>query len=199
MKLYLRKVHTILTTVKGRDLLRRNKYQDYIYWLAESVEYPLDEYSELFECLMNIEFVWSIRNDENRAADALNLRHEFEFEWGEIPELIDKGPMVLEVLVKMAIRAADIVYDSDEKDKTPFFFDEMIHNLSLNEYVNGCCDELLVQDIVFKWMDRVPGYCLFNIKNVPKPLEEVEFWNQMNWYLTEYYIENYGLEDDTFA
>lgn len=149
--------------------------------------------------MMNIEFVWTVPNDENRAADALSLRHEFEFEWGEIPELIDEGPMVYEVLVKMAIRAADIVSDQDEEDKTPYFFDVMMSNLGINKYPDGAFNEKKVSEIIFKWLDRDPNYCLFIVKNPPNSFENAEFWNQMNWYLTEYYIENYGLDDDTFA
>ena len=178
--------------------LRRRKYEDYIYWLTSLVDYPYDRYSDLLHTLMEIEFVWSIRNDENRAADALGLRHEYEFEWGEIPELLDSGPTVLEVWVKMCIRGADIVSDEDDIEKISFFFDQMMVNLGLNRYRNSMFHKEKVVEIVENWMNRVPGYCLFKIKNVPKPLENVEFWNQMNWFLTEFYIENYGLDDDTF-
>lgn len=178
--------------------MRRHKYEDYIFWLADLSGIDMRRYGEVVQTMMSIDFVWTVPNDENRAADALNLRHEFEFEWGEIPELIGESPKVYEVLVKMAIRGAELIGDRDEDDKTPYFFGVMMSNLKLNKYPNGAFNEQKVSEIIFKWMDRDPNYPLFKVKNPPKAFENAEFWNQMNWFLTEFYYENYGFDDDNY-
>lgn len=51
---------------------------EYYIWLTQKIDIPNNKsYTDLFERMHNLEFVWIIPNDDNRIQDGLDLRIEF--------------------------------------------------------------------------------------------------------------------------
>ena len=50
---------------------------DYYEWLISQIDIPNGKsYNDLFEKMHNLEFVWTVPNDDNRVEDGLDLRIE---------------------------------------------------------------------------------------------------------------------------
>lgn len=88
--------------------------EEYLRWLEpqirdEQSNNKTRSYWDLVNLMYEMEFVWSIPMDNNRAVDGLDLRTEFAHEIGIRPELMQKhfGPCsFLEVLVGLSRRMA---------------------------------------------------------------------------------------------
>jgi len=76
-----------------------------------------------------MEFHYSVRGDENRVADGLELREEYISEFGPVLDLPCDKASVLEVLAALSIRCA---YQTDVPDDHWFWI--FISNLGLDEY-----------------------------------------------------------------
>ena len=51
---------------------------DYYEWLIDQIVIPNGKsYRDLFELMHNLEFVWTVPNDDNRVQDGWDLRPEF--------------------------------------------------------------------------------------------------------------------------
>ena len=96
------------------------------------------DYTLLAETLMTYPFGDGVMvgNDENRAVDGLSLRDEFESSYGELDISTDEPCSMLEMMVALAIRAADLMYDSGCPDTPKYYFDVMIGNLGLEKMTN---------------------------------------------------------------
>lgn len=158
---------------------------EYYEWLISQIDVPKDKtYGGLFEQMHNLEFVWTVPNDDNRLHDGLNLRTE----WLQgSNQTLDLGPATfLEVLVALSRRVAFI--DGGDPEKWAW-------QLMKNIHVHGYTDELPVKypdqildrlNTVVWRLYRSDGHGgFFPLKDPIEDQTKVEIWSQMNAYIIE--------------
>lgn len=168
--------------------------EDYFDWFYDILCYDRTKsYTKLLHALDNIDFVYSIDMDGNRAADGEDLRYRFGEESGysdpEIAVFLDVRPCsVLEMMAGLAIRFEEhIMRDSEYGDRTSIWFWEMIKNLGLSNMSDDHFNLVRTKSAVSIFLNReyAPDGTggPFVIKGCPVDLREVELWYQGNWYL----------------
>ena len=165
----------------------------YFEWMFELVcgeRYARDiSYRELLWHLHNIEFIFYIPNDYNRAADGIDLRKLFSYEL-ELPDA-DRyitGPCsVLEMMIALAIRCEKIMDNPEYGDRTAQWFWKMIANLGLHGMTDERLDISEVDAIIGRFLDRdydIDGRGgLFTIRNCNRDVRDLEIWVQMCYFL----------------
>lgn len=150
-------------------------------------------YRQLLSLLHEIEFIYSIPLDENRAADGENLRYRFTYDKNYNRHILDSitGPCsVLEMMVALSVRCEEqIMDDPDIGNRTSQWFWEMIDNLGLS----GMSDERFDEDFVREKIDiflhreyKSNGEGgLFTVEDCRYDLRNVEIWYQMCWHLND--------------
>ena len=181
------------------DIFRYRKNEtpetNYLRWLCDDVGLDYESYRDLASTMLYFEFNDGFENDMNRTYDALANRENFEYEYDVLLDIVNDGKCgILEMMVMLARRAADIMYDADEGDETEYYFDIMFHNLGLEKFSTGRYDHQKVVKILQIFNERKYSRDgkggLFRVSVPPCAMYEVEIWSQMNWYLTEKYFEN---------
>lgn len=172
----------------------------YIEWLRNQVTYfDGSEYSCLLNVLHTYIFTPRIERDENRAADGIALRDEYQYECPHLAEfddtfLIDSPCSILEFLIGMAKRM-NYVYARVDEDRTADCFWMMMHNLGLEQFTNETCLDFTneayqaIESAVHMINDRAFEK---DGTNGPFPLgvprtnqRNVEYWYQMQQYVGE--------------
>lgn len=144
------------------------------------------DYSGLFGCLHNKEFVWVIPNDDNRIEDAKDLRREF---WGEGHWLPRKGVSILEVIVALSRR---LEFNAGGNQETWAW--KLIRNLKLDRCWNPLTERKIekIEDILNAviWRTYEPdgkgGF--FPLRQSREDQREVELWYQMQAYINEHVV-----------
>lgn len=178
-------------------LLNNRVKDDYFNWLYDRVckgrAHNDVSYIKLFTLLHDIEFTFSIRHDNNRARDGINLRYRYAMEIDDdrVLDILDKPCSVLEMMVALAIRCEeDIMVDTRYGDRTGQWFWGMINSLGIGNMIDVKFNEELVSEIIFRFLDR--DYCpdgrggLFYIPGCEDDLRDVEIWTQLCWYLNKF-------------
>lgn len=174
-----------------------NKYLLYLLWkcnLDNGLKYG--KYSRLFEILHHIEFTWSIPRDDNREADGLELREEYDIPHGytieEEEDFQEHWVSVLEMLIGLAVRVEDEIIGDPADEHPEDFFMDMIKNLGLDIFVGKRFLDEDVIKIVRRWLNRrfEPDgrWSPFPVRNDCRDQRELEIWDQMNSYISENYI-----------
>lgn len=163
----------------------------YFNWLYELVcgkRYSKElSYRRLLRYLHNVEFIFSIPMDENRAEDGIDLRRRFARTDEELEYL--SGPCtVLEMMVALAIRCEEtIMDDASVGNRTGQWFWGMVVSLGLGAMIDSRFDNERVSYIVERFLNREyepdGDGGLFHIKHVDADLRDIEIWVQMCWYL----------------
>lgn len=156
-------------------------------------------YYHLLDILYRIDFRWSIHNDDNRAIDGVEIRYNYQEDFGlsekELEELLLIPCTVIEVICGLAIRMDEIMRDPEGAHIDRWFW-ELIGNLGLmdftdNSYRKGAWTDEDVVEIVDIFMDRTYDELghggLFPRNHCDKNQKEVELFVQMNGYLNENY------------
>lgn len=175
--------------MRRQEILNR-----YLLWLTGLVcdEYHQRNYQRLLEALHNIEFIWLINNDANRAADGIDLRARFSEEEGlnflECRRVLNGPCSVLEMMVGLACRCEDSIMGDDRYgDRTAKWFWLMIHNMDLYTMDDECFDDeyfhTAIDVMMYRHYKRDGRGGLFYIRNCRRDLRRVEIWYQMCWYL----------------
>lgn len=152
------------------------------------------QFTKLLSTLHDIEFTYTIRNDENRYCDGVDLRYRFaidngyEAKYKDILGILDGPCTVLEMMIALALRMEENIMDNTEYgNRTGQWFWQMISSLRLNGQWNMVFDEGYVRDTVQCFLDRKYDRNgkggLFTVRNTHKDLRKYEIWYQMNWYL----------------
>lgn len=165
----------------------------YFNWLYAKVAYtdvktPSTTYYRLFSILQQIEFVFIISGDDNRAEDGKELRREFLIA-GDFPDDLDWRHLVpcsvLEMLIAFSYRAADMTDGSHVE-----WFWEFLDNLGFRE-LNDSAD-FTPQDIeeridIFMWRRyESTGYGgLFPLREAPEDQTSLQIWYQFCRYLVD--------------
>ena len=181
------------------DIFRYRKTEspetNYLRWLCDDVGLPYNEYKDVASTLLYFLFDDRVDNDINRTWDAIANREDFEHEYDVIVDVGNNDACgLLEMMVVLARRAADIMYDSYEEDKTEHYFWEMFSNLGLDKFGGSKYNHQKVAHICQILNNREYSANgkggLFRVSVPPRPMNEVEIWSQLNWYLTEKYFKN---------
>ena len=174
--------------------------KEYFQWLCSLVRAE-PEYSMLWQKLHDIDFVWIVDRDENRAEDGKYLRYIFtidtlnDAEVEEIDQILSGPCSVLEFLVGLARRIEDDIMESvDLENRTYKWFHEMVGNLGLLKYDNKHYSDGEIDAIVHRFMSRKYSKNgrgnIFLVGHFSGPLfSSLEIWSQMQ----AYFLENYGI------
>lgn len=176
--------------------------KEYFEWLCSLVKAE-KKYSMLWQKLHDMDFVWIVDRDENRAADGKYLRYIFMVDTAkdgaddaeEIEEILSGPCSVMEFLVGLARRIEDDIMESaDLENRTYKWFHEMVGNLGLLYYDNKHYRDSEIDSIVHRFMSRKyskNGHGnIFSVGHFSGPLfSSVEIWSQMQ----AYFLEKYGI------
>lgn len=177
-----------------RDSIRK----EYFEWLFDIVcarRYSKRiSYRKLLTHLHEVEFIYILPMDRNRATDGMDLRHRFTVNHGydhiykTILDILDGPCSVLEMLVALSIKCEENIMDDPAYgDRTGQWFWEMIINLGLGGTLDDRFDARIVDEILNRFMNRryEPNGegGLFTIDNAGADLRDVEIWFQLCWYL----------------
>ena len=168
-------------------------YQDeisnrYFEWIVDLVGNG-ESYRRLLLRLHQIEFIFLIPKDENRAKDGLDLRYRFALDsrMMDAEDYLDEPCSVLEMMAALALRCEESVDDPLYGDRTSQWFWKMINNLGLGYMTDDRFDIDEVDYVIDKFLHREyspDGHGgLFVIKRNRPDLRKVEIWYQLCWYL----------------
>lgn len=173
-----------------------NIENEYFNWLCHLVcgddRFRLQNYHELLHILHERDFMWSIRNDENRAEEGIGLRSRFAssigYDQNKIYVVMSWSCSILEMMVALAIRCEEnIMTDPRYGDRTTQWFWGMVRSLGLMCMHNEYFDKDKTNHILNIFLDRqyepTGEGGLFTIKNTMSDLRDVEIWYQLLWYL----------------
>lgn len=167
---------------------------EYFEWLLYKIRFYEEDkldYRLLMRKLYSMEFVWSVDNDCNRAADGMALRDEFCDEEMGCWYDFRKPCSVLEMLIALAIICENNIMGEPDNERPSRWFWIMIDNLGLSICTDDIYDEGYVEQQVDKWLDR--DYSrngkggLFPVKRSKEDQRKVEIWYQMQAFLNENY------------
>jgi len=142
----------------------------------------------LLSYLHDVEFVYSIPKDANRANDGIDLRYRYAYDLLDDPRRELGGPCsVFEMMVGLAIRCESFMDDTAYGDRTGQWFWGMITNLGLGHMTDSKFDEREADVIIDRFLNREyePNGKggLFTVRNYDEDLRDVEIWNQLCYYL----------------
>lgn len=167
-----------------------NMYFNWLYAKVHTLKTstPSLAFDTLFKTLHNLEFVWLLPGDDNRAEDGKELRREFLI-MGEFPDDLEWRTQipcsVFEMLVAFSIRA-------EKNTGTPArdWFWEFLRNLNLSEANDASgIDPEEIQEVIdlFIWRnypDNGDGG-LFPLREPTRDQTELEVWEQFCDYLVD--------------
>ena len=168
----------------------RDAYLQFLYDIVGGNEGPCRDYRTLMAVLLDVEFIWSVANDDNRAQDGLSLRNSY-FKYA--PNRPNEPCSVLEMMVALAHRIeTDITYDPLKGDSTGIWFMQMLINLGLNGYIDALWDAdkhvntlLIVDNLLDRRYEYSGNGGLFPLKYPMEDQRNVEIWGQMASFLYE--------------
>ena len=172
-----------------------NEYFDWLICFVHEQPRPTQiSYIKVLTRLHNIEFVYSIANDHNRAEDGENLRYRFAITSGYEEDtmlILDylRGPCtVLEMMIALVLRCEETIMDDPSLgDRTGQWFWGMIVNLGLGAMTDDKFDKQTVDYVIDKFLNR--DYepdgkgGLFTVKHCEYDLRTLGIWSQLCRYL----------------
>lgn len=172
-----------------------NNYFDWLYdRVCRGRSHDKVSYRKLFEYLHQVEFIYPIENDADRARDGVVLRYRFAMAEGDerIADILGDAPCsVLEMMVALAIRCEKTIMDDTRYgDRTAQWFWDMLRNMGIGNMTDDIFDVEFVSKKIYNFLDR----CyepdgkggLFHIRNCRYDLREIEIWTQLCWYLDNF-------------
>ena len=172
----------------------------YVAWLKNQAMGQDRSYDELLNFLYEKTYFFTLRMDENRAEDGIELRYIYEMENGIDDESgLDPGRdcSMLEMMVGLARRCENqIMVDMEEGAQPERWFRVMLTNLGLISQTNDNFDEGKADYITDRFLAHQYSYhgdgSLFSVCNPRHDMRTTDLWYQAMWYLTE----NYGDEEE---
>lgn len=168
---------------------------DYFEWMVDLVcegrfAKP-NSYRKLLRYLHDVEFVYIIPNDADRADDGISLRHRFALRCGDydyVADCLDGPCSVLEMMVALAIRCEETIMDDPKiGDRTGQWFWKMVVNLGLGSMSDNRFDLDYVEFVIDRFLNREyepdGRGGLFTVRNCDYDFRDLKIWNQLNYYL----------------
>lgn len=157
----------------------------YFQWLCKKIkDYSYHDRENLLWYLYKKDFYGHLPNDDNRVADAINLRDHFEAENDTyISDILRRKPAsMLEMLISLAERMDYELYDPNKR-QVEKWFNILIENLGLSDdYENND----LIIDIFIKRKYKADGTGgLFPLKKPGRDQRKIEIWYQLHQWLAE--------------
>lgn len=166
----------------------KKQEQKYFEWLVNIItdNHPnlgISWFSRLLEHMYNVEFIWLIDMDVNRAEDGLSLRYRYSKDFE-----LKKKCSLLEMMVALALRCEESIMDNPKYgNRTSQWFWIMISNMGLGGMTDDNYDDEYVEYIIDRFLNReyFPDGKggLFIIKDCPYDVRELEIWVQLSWYM----------------
>jgi hypothetical protein len=158
---------------------------DYYAWLTSQIHIPNGkDYGDLFERMHNLEFVWTVPNDDNRVQDGLDLRYEFADSKKNNINL--PAVTFLEVLVALSRRVA-FTAGGDPKR----WAWRLLKNLRLTKMsdplTNGKVERIndILDAVIWRTYEPNGRGGFFPLKYSTEDQTKIEIWYQMNKYVIE--------------
>jgi hypothetical protein len=166
---------------------------DYFEWMYDLVSKDRFAKGNTFRLLLtflhDVEFVYFVPYDENRAAKGISLRYKFcllhdctELEW------CLTGPCsVLEMMIALAIQCEELMDDPEMNDRTSQWFWNMIANMGLGSMNDSNFNEWLANDVVTRFLNREyepdGRGGLFYVRGWYRDMRTAEIWHQLMAYI----------------
>lgn len=168
-----------------------NEYFEWMFNLVCDNRYSKQvSYRKLLMYLHNVEFVYSIRKDRNRAKDGEDLRRRFSLLNGydDTPECLDGPCSILEMMIALSIRCEESIMDDiSVGDRTGQWFWGMIVNLGLGSMTDNRFDKAYCEEVISRFLnheyepDGKGG--LFTVRDRDCDMRKIEIWYQLCYYL----------------
>ena len=173
----------------------------YLNWLRQQAMGQDRSYDSLLDFLYSKPYIYTIRMDENRAMDGVELRYIFGshngYDYEDIQSGLDSGRdcSMLEMMVGLARRCEDqIMLDMEEGAQPERWFIVMLTNLGLKSQTNDAFDEKQADYIVERFLAHQYSYygdgSLFSVCKPRHDMRKTDLWYQAMWYLTENYSDD---------
>lgn len=171
-----------------------NEYFDWLCSFIVPKKYE-GEYRKLLVQLFDTPFYYTISLDDNRAKDGVDLRYRFGDEHNYHHSVIatyldDDQCTVLEMMVALAIRCENIMYESRFGDRTSKWFWDMIYSMGLYSMTNERYEKSIVTIHLDNFMNHAYEYNgkggLVTLTDPPTDLRTKEIWYQVMWRLNEF-------------
>ena len=169
----------------------------YLTILAGMIDHPNFDPVDIYktaETLHNIEFIYYVPNDDNRAEEGLALRERIFEEYG-LNDQYAWGPCsVLEMMIALSERMEALL--SNPQLDIPTLFWEMMSNLNLridtlgmhrDQNQRNSIIEEAISNLINRTYNRNGFGGLFPLYNSKKDQRKIEIWYQMHAYLMENY------------
>lgn len=171
-----------------------NEYFEWLYdYVSKGRTHQNISYRKIFMYLHEVEFIFSLPRDINRARDGVDLRYRFAMSKGDenILNILDGPCSVLEMMVALAIRAEETIMDNTMYgDRTGQWFWGMMQNLGIGHMTDDLFDREIAEERVHIFLQRryAPDGSggLFHIRNCEDDLRNIEIWTQLCWYLDNF-------------
>ena len=179
-----------------------SKLEDrYLDWLGQYAMGQDRSYDSLLEFLYHKPYTYTIRMDENRAEDGIELRYIFGMEnsidYEDISSGLDAGRdcSMLEMMVGLARRCeSQIMIDMEEGAQPERWFYIMLTNLGLRGFDNEHFDPEKADYITDRFLAHQYSYngdgSLFSVCNPRHDMRRTDLWYQAMWYFTENYSDD---------
>ena len=175
--------------------MTRDRLQDeYFAWMCELVDCKGYE-RRLLAHLHEVDFIYTMPMDGNRADDGVNLRYRFGSDRGYDDAMIatcldDRDCSVFEMMVALAVRCEEhIMDDPDVGDQTARWFWAMVDSLGLNNMTGSNYNKLYVDTTIDIFLNREYKRNgeggLFTIADNNCDMRSMEIWYQLCRYLDE--------------
>lgn len=170
---------------------------EYLEWMKVIVD-PVGEYDNLLDLLHDLEFIWIVEMDENRAEDGVYLRNRFESEMQvtcPMDDWIDWPCSVLEMILALSIKIEDtVMYRIEEGDRTAKWFWIMLNNLDISQFDDAHWNQdacMIVCDAIDIFLNRMYDYDggnggMFPLNNPKEDQRSLEIWWQMHEYFQDF-------------
>ena len=163
----------------------------YLQWLYRFLG-NTSNYSKLLDYLYQVDFVWIIPMDENRAKDGVNLRFQFCDIYGldltKHDEIFGSKPCsMLEMMIALAVRIEDDFMGTENSNNTPRWFWSMIFALGLQFQKNDNFNAEKVDSVILQFIEHRYGPdgrgSLFHVPMQNVDFRHLQIWDQMNYWL----------------
>ena len=164
----------------------------YFDWLTSQIVIENGKsYNELLGRMHELEFVWTVPNDDNRVEDARDLRIEFlnineNIYTTESLEFMRREVSILEVLIALSRRVAWIA-----GGEPPYWAWNLIENLRLDRSFDPLTKgkrrriENVLENLVWRTYERDGLGGFFPLNEPHEDQTKMEIWYQMNAFVNE--------------
>lgn len=174
--------------------MRCESHAEYSYFLwligkAHAYQY-LPKYENAFRRLHELDYIWTMELDEDRAIKGCDLRQWFDEEVGSLSDYDYCRPCsMLELMVSLAIDCDErLMWNSYDGNRTDVWFWNMFCNLGLIGMRGKGYDQLTVDTAVLRFLnkDYPPNGegGLFYTNRDDVDMRELELWYQLMYWIS---------------